>query len=229
MIRNYRCPICGSDNIKTIYHGDVIGNSSNEYSSVVGSNPVIKKYVKRTYSVTVKHCMDCFHTFQYDIFSPEEEIEYHQSYLIDDDSWISNYYDNVDDMIKEIKIVRSIAPFKTVLDVGASQGEFCFLLKSLHVTPTAFDLCVKTNKYLHDNSIECFSSIEDIDRKFDVVRVSHVLSHIQNNVGIFVKDLVDLVDSNGMIYFIDQNLMRCILSWNCSTRICIRYYNPTRY
>jgi 2-polyprenyl-3-methyl-5-hydroxy-6-metoxy-1,4-benzoquinol methylase len=206
MIKSDRCPICGSGNIKTIYQSGVIGNSPNNYSAVVGSNPVIKKYVRKTYRVTVMHCIECSHAFQYDIFSPEEELEYHQSYLVNDNSWISDHYQNVDALVEEVKEIRNITPFKTVLDIGASHGEFCFLLKALHATPTAFDLCTKTNKYLSDNGIECFSSIDHIDRKFDVVRVSHVLSHIQNDVYSFVKDLVNLVNTNGVIYFIDHKL-----------------------
>jgi len=207
MIKYNRCPICGSESIKLLYQGNVIGNSSKGYSDVIKNNSAIKKYVKRTYSVVVKYCLDCFHGFQSEVFSPEEELEFHRSYFADGgESWIFDYYSNVDILVKEIKIIRNITSFKNILDVGASQGEFCFLLKALHITPTAFDLCTKTNKYLSDNNIECFSSIGGINRKFDVIRVSHVLSHIQNDVGEFVRNLTDLLNIHGIIYFVDHKL-----------------------
>lgn len=214
------CPICNSTNVDIVLQENIIGNGNNvfqnrlesnnsiKYEALVKHNSAIIKYINRTYNLTIMKCLDCGHLYQYNIFNKKEEYEYHTNFFkkFKTNDWFENYYELINIMVDELKILNSIKKFKSILDVGAGFGEFCFIAKVLKLDPYAFDICEESNKYLKNNSIKSFNDIKTIEKKFEVIRVSHILSHIHNDIKLFISSLIDLLDDDGIICFADHIL-----------------------
>jgi len=210
-----KCPICNSKSIRIIFQDKVIGNGHNEgqirtkyfFSPVIYNNPIIKKFLKRTYNLDIRQCNVCDHLFQYIIFNPYEELEFHQSYFkltgIDNGFKINPYKEELL-YIKELNFLFSNFNIKNILDIGSSTGEFCQIAKKYNINPSGVDLCLVSNNFLKEKNIECFESVDEIDKTFDIIRVSHVLSHIHNGIESFIKSLILKLKVGGIIYFIDH-------------------------
>ena len=216
-----KCPICKSNDLQNLIQENVVGNGNNvfqerlennnllNYNEIVRDNPTIKKYVKRTYNLTIHQCLNCQHIFQTTVFNPDEEFEYHSLLFKGSNGtidMIDDHFENAEIVLTELKAINNIFNFKNVLDVGASYGEFCFIAKSLKIKPYAYDICFDSNLILQNNSIDWFNDLESITKKFEVIRVSHVLSHIHNNLEDFIKKIISLLMDDGLIYFVDHEL-----------------------
>ena len=207
------CPICESVNLICLKEDNPIGygtgSNSNEfeYNVNVIENPSVKKFVRRSFNLKIMQCKTCEHVFQYRVFTLEEEIEFYSTHYLErepNDIIVCDPLMFTETVVQEIRYLNSIQKFRTILDIGAAFGEFCFLAKSLKLEPCAYDICTKSNNFLNNNAIEWYDDLTKINKKFDVVRISHILSHVHNNIKELISNSIGLLKPGGIIYFADH-------------------------
>jgi len=204
------CPICYSIESKIIsFNRHHIDQNKYNFKPFTKDNDLFKKVNIVKYFFERNQCLNCDHIYERLVFDKSEEIEYHTAmYASNQNETINLFQDrflNLEIMLKELKIIKDLIELESLLDVGSAFGEFCFLVKSLNLDVSGFDLCEKSNHYLRKHNINCYNSFKSIDRKFRIIRVSHVLSHIHNNLEEFVKKLFTYLQLGGIIWFIDHN------------------------
>lgn len=215
MIQQNKCPICKSSSIKKFLRDEVVGHGHYPFqkitkyffTAVVFHNPVIKKLLPRTYFLDIRKCEECNHLFQHKIFDPKGELEFHKAYYEItgiDDGFRTSDYDEDKANRDEIDFISSTFNGKTILDIGANTGEFCELARESNIVPTALERGLKAVDFLKSKDIECFEDSSEINKKFDIIRTSHVLSHMQHNIVDFINSLISKLNDNGIIYFIDH-------------------------
>ena len=203
------CPICDSVSLKTLQGKYTINPEEYHFLSFVKSNPIFKRRFNKQYFFERCQCLDCEHIFEKVIFDPEDEIKYHtHMYTSNKEEKVElfeDYFSELDIMLKELDVIENLTDLGNVLDIGSSFGDFCVLAKTLNIDISGFDICHKANAYLMRSGINCYTHFNQLRTRFKVIRVSHVLSHIHNDIESFIGRLIDFVDFDGFLYFIDHN------------------------
>ena len=94
-----------------------------------------------------------------------------------------------------------------LLDVGAGGGEFTYVSSQLGFDSTGIEPNIGYSNYAKDQyqvNVKT-GQLTDIDDKFDVITMFHVMEHIPNPVKTF-KKLYDLLNENGVLFIEVPNI-----------------------
>ena len=100
-----------------------------------------------------------------------------------------------------LTIFKTAENIKNYLDFGSHSGDFGYLLKKKFQT-IKLHSCEQDQssiKVLNEREFKNFSSLDEIDIKFDLITCFHSLEHL-NSLNIFSK-LSKLLSKNGIIFF----------------------------
>jgi SAM-dependent methyltransferase len=122
------------------------------------------------------------------------------SELADAEQGLVNYYSNIIDLIVPKSIRPSLANGEfSVLEFGAGTGFLSELLQTHYkVKPDCLEIDVTLLQILDSKGFNTFSSLTDVDDKYDLIFSSNVLEHIQNDENTLAQ-LGKLLKPNGLL------------------------------
>jgi SAM-dependent methyltransferase len=122
------------------------------------------------------------------------------SELADAEQGLVNYYSNIIDLIvpKSIRPTLLVNEF-SILEFGAGTGFLSELLQTHYkVKPDCLEIDKTLLQILSKKGFKTFSSLSDVDKKYDLIFSSNVLEHIQNDEDALTQ-LTALLKPNGLL------------------------------
>lgn len=129
--------------------------------------------------VDVLECQNCSLVFL-SSFEHMNEIFYQQGEMhsgMNLENWVEAT--KADD-VRRFNFVKNKIENKKVLDFGSGNAGFLTLAKNIAQKAIGLELDETFSEYFIQNNLEIKKNINDIDEKFDVVTMFHVLEHLQN-------------------------------------------------
>lgn len=173
IITRDKCEFCNSKEL------DLIGKVKFMYTN---SNVVI--------------CNNCKNVFK-DYYPNEDEvISFYQNCPHDPKRLYKNKNKK---QFKFLKKHVKLSNVGSVLEVGSGPiGIFSKLPKSINKYSLEVDKTVA--KELNKNGIKTYSSMKEIDQKFDLIILSHIVEHVIDEIESYIRSLVELLNEDGVIF-----------------------------
>jgi 2-polyprenyl-3-methyl-5-hydroxy-6-metoxy-1,4-benzoquinol methylase len=122
--------------------------------------------------------------------------------------------DTLNDDLRRAECLKPFLTDKVVMDFGAGNGQFLELIKSKCKKVCGIELDEQTRSYLKGSEIDCYRSIDDIDRfdtLFDVITAFHVIEHLKDPIE-FLRKMSSLLKTGGRIFLEFPNANDALLS-----------------
>ena len=165
---NKKCPLCGCENIKLLKHG-----------------------VRDNSQIDVMMCPNCSLEFLSDFSHVTDKFyeigEMHKKELA---SWIEN---TKPDDKRRFEFLQKKILNKKVLDFGAGNGNFAMFAQADGV-----EIDESLKNYFKDNNLKIYKTINDVEKKYDVITMFHVLEHLKSPVEM-LKNLSKHLENEGQI------------------------------
>lgn len=185
-IRRKFCPVCRSQNSKTIYSCDFlepgIKNFLQDYYA--GGKGIEFQYLKNAKYV-LDECNDCGLIYQQEVpddslllklyeqwIDPQENLEHHKR--TDDLNYYSEYAHEIMRIIAYFNKIPSSLKF---LDFGMGWGKWALMAKAFGCDTYGTDLSVIKMKHAQNCGIKVMSYSEISTYQFDFINVDQVLEH----------------------------------------------------
>ena len=141
-------------------------------------------------------CMKCNHVVKSYIPTGNELMKFYQTISHDD---IAIFKNKVKEQLVFIKDNFDIDNIENMLEIGSGpKGIFDFL--SSDIKKYALEVDNNAIIKLESKGIKTFTSFDDIDIKFDLIILSHVLEHIVDDIGDYIDKLLSLLSDDGCIF-----------------------------
>ena len=100
------------------------------------------------------------------------------------------------DDIRRAKYLSNFVKNKNVLDFGCGSGEFIRLAKPYSNKIMGYEIDKSLTKYYEETEIDVKHSLNQINEKFDVITMFHVLEHLENPIEV-LEQLKQKLNKNG--------------------------------
>lgn len=225
IISRVNCPVCNSNDLKSIFKRSYNEEFIGKYMSVAYQGNADIGFLRSTNTdFEILKCNKCTLAFQKNVLQNDKLIELYDKWI---DPKLAEEWRNNGDLfgitLTNLKILKFAkryhkkAPSKiTVLDYGAGLGDFLVLAKNMGFNSSyALEYSLERIRVLKDKGI---SVIDNNDHKseFDLIVVNQVLEHLTDPVNT-LKDIYSRLNNNGIAFFavpncpeIEQQLRRTI-------------------
>lgn len=158
----------------------------------------IKQGVRDDENIEVFKCQNCGLEFLSE-FKPTLNNFYTNGELHNKTADFQNWLNRtgIDD-IRRFKYLLNIIKNKSILDFGCGSGEFIRLSKPYSEKIIGCEIDKSLTEYYKEIEIDVRNSINQIDEKFDVITMFHVLEHLENPIEI-LEQLKQKLNKNGKI------------------------------
>lgn len=170
---NKKCYLCDSSDIKKIKEG-----------------------VRDNSTINVYKCKNCGLEFLSEVTSKDnfyKKGEMHSKISIE--NWLKKT--SIDDK-RRIKQLEKYLKNKKVLDFGAGSGGFVTLAKKYAKLSIGYEIDESLQDYYSKNGIDVRKDLKNIDEKFDIITLFHVLEHL-NEPENHLKTLINMLKDNGKL------------------------------
>lgn len=170
---NKKCYLCDSSDIKKIKEG-----------------------VRDNSAINVYKCKNCGLEFLSEVTSKDnfyKKGEMHSKISIE--NWLKKT--SIDDK-RRIKQLEKYLKNKKVLDFGAGSGGFVTLAKKYAKLSIGYEIDESLQDYYSKNGIDIRKNLKNIDEKFDIITLFHVLEHL-NEPENHLKTLINMLKDNGKL------------------------------
>ena len=151
-----KCRLCNSNKIKLIKHG-----------------------VRDNENIDVFKCSNCGLEFLSQTVQADEKFyaegKMHSFYGLD--NWLEQT--KVDD-IRRTEYLKNIIKNKDVLDFGTGNGGFLIHAGKYTNSICGCDLDKSLEEHYKNQNLNVKYSLDELDKKFDVITMFHVLEHLEN-------------------------------------------------
>lgn len=155
--------------------------------------------VRDNEELKILECQDCGLVFLSDLDHIHETLYkdsgMHGETMPDISEWLDQSYP--DDSRRYEYFKDSIAN-KAILDFGCGAGGFLLLAKDRTLSATGLELEARLKKHFLASGLDVYSSLSQIDKKFDMIFLFHVLEHLPDPIDT-LSDLKKLLKPNGKI------------------------------
>lgn len=103
----------------------------------------------------------------------------------------------MNDEIRRFKYLKNKIKNKSLLDFGCGKGKFIKLAKKNTKNIAGLEISKQLVNYL-SKKFKIYEDINQIDQKFDIITLFHVLEHIPNQIET-LKKLKNLINKNGKL------------------------------
>lgn len=146
-----------------------------------GKSILVHKGTRDNPLIDVYKCSECGTRF----LSVREDNDYENGFMHKANIWSDLNIDERlqvfrDDDIRRYNMVNEICIGKNVLDFGCGFGGFISFISRVAHTCSGVELGRTEREYLNTKGIECFRTIDDCQRKFDVITMFHTFEHLTN-------------------------------------------------
>jgi 2-polyprenyl-3-methyl-5-hydroxy-6-metoxy-1,4-benzoquinol methylase len=117
-----------------------------------------------------------------------------------------------------------------LLEIGCNTGEFCWLLEQKYdILPDGIDInaeAIKIAKEKYPNLNFQVMNLFDLDKKYDVIYMQHVIEHLKSSKKAILK-LNDLLNPGGKLIISCPNNWAYTSKLMCGLKKQQFYYDPT--
>lgn len=103
------------------------------------------------------------------------------------------------DDLRRAKFIEERVSNKSLLDFGCGAGGLLHLLKDKTFSIAGLEIDKTINEYINNEGFKCYTSIEQINKKYDFITLFHVLEHLPDPMKI-LKELKEHLNPNGKIF-----------------------------
>ena len=144
----------------------------------------------------VLRCSECGNIIKSYNPVPKEVIEFYQNCPHDS---IKLYTNKIKKQKKFLKENIKTEQINSVLEVGSGPiGMFSVLPKEIN--KYSFEIDKEAAKKLEKIGVKNYFEWEQIDRKFDLIILSHVVEHVLEDISEYVKRLLSFLNEGGIIF-----------------------------
>jgi len=194
LMENIQCVVCG-DSKSSVYFDSV------------------QNRLKIGESFKIAKCENC--GFKYlnprptiESINKYYDVEEYHPHKISEESMIDKIYLKVRDINinSKKKILNRLSPQnKTLLDVGCGTGEFIEAMQKDGWNVTGMETAKEARDMANRNDIQIFDDLKNIDEKFQIITMWHVLEHI-HDVQKLMKNLKRLLADDGYLIIAVPNI-----------------------
>lgn len=135
-----------------------------------------------------------------DVYSNENYFDItNKNYIENEKERVELFGNNRLNFIKKYK-----SNFNSILDIGAGTGWFLNYIRSFNIDVAAVEYSTQLQNFLKSRNINTFSTIENIDKKFDVVTLYDVIEHHPAPHDL-LRSVSNLLTENGVIIIYTPN------------------------
>jgi len=162
-----------------------------------GEPDTIHVGVRDNPKINVLKCKECGLVYLSSFEHIDDEF-YEDGQMLGENFDIYSYLEATkSDDVRRAEYLKSTLKGKRILDVGCGGGGFLNLTKDdakvAHGVELNKTLCEHINNRGHVN-VKCFQSIDNIDEKYDIITLFHVIEHFPDPISILRKLSSHLVD-----------------------------------
>lgn len=155
-------------------------------------------YVRDNKDISVLECENCGLVFL-SSFDHVSNKFYEDSGMLNGNVNLKVYrQQSFKDDIRRANDLRDKFVGKKVLDFGCGGGGFLHLIKDVALVSEGLELDRDINRILNEEGICCYSDVSQINSKFDVITLFHVIEHLVNPTEVLQK-LKLLLNPGGII------------------------------
>lgn len=176
------------------------GEMNMKYCTLCKSNDVKTRHkgVRDNKKIDVLDCLNCGLVFLSSFDQVSNEF-YEQSGMLNGKVDLKLYrQQSFNDDNRRANELRPKIIGKKVLDFGCGAGGFLHLVKGYCREVAGVELDKNINKTINSEGIQCYNNLLNIEGKYDVITLFHVLEHLVNPIEI-LEELKQFLEPNGII------------------------------
>lgn len=205
LIERKRCPYCESINIKVLYSLNYNTNVLKKFFLEYYNNKKILNIIKfNIYQIS--ECIKCSGLFQK--FIPNNNLSYYiyeklisskKSFNKKKNITLTNYKE----YLLDSEIIKNLFKKENsrikILEFGCGWGFWAKFMKDLNFNVDTIEISDKRAHFLKKNRIKNYKSINQLNKKYDLIFSNQVLEHIPNPFQT-MKSLLNKLNTNGYMY-----------------------------
>ena len=167
--------------------------------------------VRGNSQIKLMDCLDCTLAF----LSNFDHIS--QNHYEDSGMWADSVISVIDwieetknDDLRRVQFLENLVNGKTILDIGTGNGNFLSEIAKIAKLVVGIEPEKRLRESFEERNLKVFESLEEIETKFEIVTMFHVLEHVADPIK-FLKSAKNKINKDGLLVIEVPNLDDALL------------------